>query len=132
MPMPHLFIHQLQAMAKPWGTTLKVQSSPLMSVDHIRVNPWHKCSTHHHEKKSNRFFVLKGTLFVVVIDPVTGTPLRHKLTPQDSLTIPPWVVHRFETEDEPVEALEVYWGDEVLFDDIVRKDEGGKINLVEK
>lgn len=128
--MSHTSPHTMQPLRKLWGTTLKIHASAVMSVDLITVLPYHRCSRHHHEHKANKFFVKTGVLFVIVVDPITHRETRHRLCVNDTLTVAPGVVHWFETAAIAVEAVEVYWGDQVSFDDIVRQDEGGKINVV--
>ena len=117
----------LVAETKVWGTTTKVHGSTTHTVHAIHVEPWMRCSMHHREHRTNKFFVMRGILFVRYIE--SDHPHRVMLQPGTAFVIPLNIVHRFETEAIGADVLEIYWGDPLDDNDIVRQDEGGKFTL---
>lgn len=112
--------------SKIWGLTTNLFSSPYVEVHLIKVNPGGFCSRHIHEKRWNSFYILKGSLDVLIYRKYGDKEFEEKTTLKvgECSDVPPQVEHRFQC-NEYCEALEIYWVDEIEGSDIVRKDNGG-------
>lgn len=125
MTEPQLVPHEI----KVWGKTRLVYADRSVEIHHATVDRRSYCSCHFHRYKYNRFYVLKGELTVHVYDG-DGAPTR----PSRSYTVPagfmfdtnPGHWHRFESGDETLELIEIYWAPDVFSGDIERLDVGGR------
>ena len=86
--------------------------------------PNKRCSWHKHTTQYNQFFVISGRLGVKTVNGLT------EITPKQSFTVPPGVMHEFQTYDEPTIIEEVAY---VKYDeyDIHRKKLGGDLGMVD-
>jgi mannose-6-phosphate isomerase-like protein (cupin superfamily) len=109
---------------KVWGETANIFSKNNVSIHRIEIKSDSWCSTHKHERKYNAFFVESGHISVHVwkndYDLIDITHLKKG----ESTTVKPGEFHKFECHEDSV-VYEIYWT-ELLEDDIVRKDSGGK------
>lgn len=109
---------------KIWGETSLMFSKNNVSIHRIRIDADSWCSTHKHEHKYNMFYVESGEIEVHVwkndYDLVDITTLKDG----ESTTVKPGEFHKFVSIKESI-VYEIYWT-ELLEDDIVRKDSGGK------
>lgn len=124
---------------KAWGTT---ENGEMFGVQcsRITIKLGGFCSCHFHERKSNIFIVIEGILRVITYDRESRDAIEftgnlnvskvpkfityRDLLPSDIITIDAGIAHRFFALTE-CKALEIYLGDDVDPDDIVRFDEGG-------
>ena len=121
---------------KIWGQRTRLYSNGGVEVYLLDVEPVDGkpvvCSTHHHEMKYNRFFVVMGRLGVEHgIGPEADDPLnvaggRWHLNAGDQYTVPPGEVHRF-VVTEKAKIIETTWADAIT-EDIHRQDEGHVID----
>ena len=115
---------------KVWGKTRCIHLSNETLIFHASIERGGYCSRHYHKTRVNDFYVVRGVLTVVIYtDEPTGSETRLTLLAGDKLTIPPNVWHRFEANTGDVELIETYWLMGIDPSDIVRHDEGGKLEL---
>lgn len=114
---------------KIWGETEVLLQTPVAELHRVRAIPRAFCSEHLHHTRWNAFYVVSGTLVVEVV-PVGYTHGeivdRTVLRAGELTAVPPGVLHRFLTEDEPVEMLELYFPAWLGAPDIERRGSGGK------
>lgn len=116
---------------KCWGRVQHVEH-PYTIVSILEVEKGFRCSRHCHEHRFNSFRVVTGSLLIEIFND-DGTP-SHQVRPilirtGEEVTIEPTIYHRFEVR-EPGIIVETYWtvdGTIPSIDDIVRLDEGGKV-----
>lgn len=113
----------MTTFGKVWGATSPLLESPLVQLARINVRPRSRCSRHHHRLKSNAFYCLAGRIEIHVEKTDYGLTDVTVLTAGDFTTVPPGLVHWFQTADEGAELLELYYL-EPLGEDIVRRDSG--------
>ena len=111
---------------KVWGTTESLLRTPFVSVDRLKIVPHAQCSLHCHEHKWNAFIVLSGKLSVAVHKRDYELVDVTHLGPGEMTIVRPGEYHRFQSGAEAVDALELYYPQE-LGEDIVRKDVGGRL-----
>lgn len=117
---------------KVWGTTEVVLANPTVEVHRLVIEPWHRCSLHVHDRKSNAFIVTKGKLYIdVVKNDYELTDTTVLLPGMPAAVAKPGEHHRFRTGEEGCEGFELYYL-EPLADDIRRKGCGGPIPLEER
>lgn len=90
------------------------------------------CSIHYHKRKTETFHVLRGKLQLEVyyqygdlVSYEVKLNMKLELLPGQSVTIPPFVPHRFWTRDEVAEFIEVSTTD--YLDDSYRLVQAGPI-----
>lgn len=112
---------------KAWGHTRVLLQRPTIEMHRMSIAPNYRCSMHKHCHKWNAFLVISGTLTIFVRK--NDYPLEDKtrLGPGEIMEVAPGEFHRFESGEDPVDALELYYL-EPLSDDIVREDCGGAVN----
>jgi len=111
--------------SKIWGTTQCIYTDAYCEVHYLQINVGGYCSKHKHEKKWNRFFVIKGKLKITVYqDHCEDVTI---LTSDMFTDIPDNVYHRFEALEDTL-CNEIYWVDKINSNDIVREDHGGNCN----
>lgn len=106
---------------KVWGVTYHLFENPNTEVHYIQVKKGGYSSRHHHVTKYNKFFVISGRLKITIFQ---GGISETILNEGESIDIPLSIDHKFEAL-ENTQAIEVYWGDQIKKEDIIRKDEGG-------
>ena len=115
---------------KVWGRTRCLSQSPLMSIHELILeNSGSFCSIHHHLKRHNHFYVLSGSVSVVVRE--GGRDVVYTMSQGASLIVPAGMLHQFQVISKAL-LLEVYTpetGCEVEANDIVRKHEGGLVGV---
>lgn len=112
---------------KAWGLTRCTHLSDNTLVFHASVVAGGYCSEHYHMFRYNDFYVLSGTLLVIVFDKSDGqVSTEYALEAGQRMTVPPGIWHYF-LAVTPVELLETYWLDaaKIAPDDIVRRSIGG-------
>lgn len=110
---------------KVWGWTRKIFESPYVQVNMIMVNPSRFCSEHKHEHKYNAFFILDGILDIKVWKNDYELVDLTVANQYDMITVSPGEFHKFENNSEKiVEALEIYWVENIATD-IIRRVCGG-------
>jgi len=108
--------------SKFWGTTQCIYVGPLSETHYLKINNGGFCSEHEHEHKWNRFFLISGSLKVIIYrDDGEDVTI---LGPGQFTDVPPGVFHKFEALDA-CECLEVYWVDQLQSGDIQRRTVGG-------
>lgn len=115
----------MSILGKVWGSTEKLEATPLFEAHRLVIKPNHECSLHVHRRKFNAFLVIKGKLFIDVVKndyPLTDTT---ELKAGQMTTVKPGEHHRFRTGRESCECVEFYYPD-ILGEDIERKGHGGK------
>ena len=116
---------------KIWGTTERLLSEPNCEVHRLSIKPGFRCSHHKHHGKANFFLVMRGHLFIDVWRTDDQGFDEISLGPEEAMTVPAGVAHRFRTGDQPCEALEIYYH-EPLAEDIERFDQGGRVDIAER
>lgn len=111
---------------KVWGETRVLLATPAVEIHALRILPDAHCSLHRHQSKWNAFLVRSGRLLVEVHQPDTGLVDVTELGPGDVATVAPGLWHRFRTESEYVECLEVYYPASLGAPDIERRNAGGR------
>jgi mannose-6-phosphate isomerase-like protein (cupin superfamily) len=114
---------------KIWGTTECLMPAPNCEVHKLKIKAHHRCSHHRHHGKANFFYVESGHLYIDVWRADDQGFDALLLRAGEALTVPAGVAHRFRTDDEPCEALEIYYH-EPLAEDIERFDQGGPVDTV--
>lgn len=109
---------------KVWGTTHCLFDGASTQVYYLEAKKGGYSSRHHHLTKYNKFFVVSGSLKIIVFREKELTPEETILVEGQSVDVPPLLDHKFEALED-TRAIEVYWGDQLQKEDIVRKDEGG-------
>lgn len=116
---------------KNWGRVRHDFSNEHYSTSHLEVIPGQRSSIHYHESRYNTFQVVDAQIIVETFEsPVAGsteTPViidSILLGPLQTACIKPLVWHRFRTLRRGT-IFELYFGDDVRLDDIVRHGVGG-------
>ncbi|MEM7424576.1 MAG: mannose-1-phosphate guanylyltransferase/mannose-6-phosphate isomerase [Pseudomonadota bacterium] len=103
---------------RPWGRFDSIDRGEHHQVKRIRVHPGGRLSLQYHHHRSEHWVVVSGTAQVTVGDNVMA------LGPCEQVFIPQGEVHRLENlGSEPVEIIEVQYGDYLGEDDIVRVED---------
>lgn len=111
---------------KVWGVAHHLFENPNTEVHYIQAKKGGYSSRHHHVTKHNKFFVISGRLKITIFQNSADISNETILSEGESIDIPPVLDHKFEAMED-TQAIEVYWGDQLEKEDIVRKDEGGLI-----
>ena len=111
---------------KLWGETRCVHKDVTHEVWHASPRAGGFSSRHYHERKPNKFYVVKGEIIVLVYrDGSRSEYDPFVLRAGNQLTVPEGVWHRFKAVRDS-ELIEVYWVELKPGADIVRSDEGGQ------
>ena len=113
---------------KVWGSTALLLATPTVEIHALRVLPNAFCSLHRHLHRWNAFVGTMGRLFVEVHQADYDLVDVTEVTPGVLMTVKPGLLHRFRTESEGAECLEVYYPSALGHADIERKGVGGRIN----
>lgn len=109
---------------KIWGETSTLMVTPSIEIHRIKVKPYAQCSLHEHQFKNNTFIILKGRLLIDVHKNDYDLIDTTELLEGNVFTAGPGEYHRFRSEAEGAEALEVYHIAPLSPTDIIRKDAG--------
>lgn len=74
---------------------------PSVGFDHVRISQGSSLSPHQHEFSASFIYILEGTAIVTLADQT------YRVSPGDTLYIPPGVNHGFRTPDSDVVLLSV-------------------------
>ncbi len=109
---------------RPWGSFTNLLEANGYKVKKIVVNPGQKLSLQYHKHRSEHWTVVKGRAKVTLIENVVT------YNESEMVYIPVLAKHRVENcESEPLELIEVQYGDYLGEDDIVRiEDQYGRAN----
>lgn len=103
---------------RPWGRFDSIDRGANHQVKRISVKPGGRLSLQYHHHRSEHWVVVAGTAQVTVGENVMA------LGPCEQVFIPQGEVHRLENlGTEPVEIIEVQYGDYLGEDDIVRVED---------
>jgi mannose-6-phosphate isomerase len=108
----------MHSETRPWGTFHVLDEQPGFKVKRITVAPGGRLSLQSHQHRSEHWTVVNGEATVTVGSAVTG------LRRGQYADIPLGAKHRLENlGSEPVEIIEVQFGDYLGEDDIIRYDD---------
>jgi len=103
---------------RPWGWYEVLGRGSSHQVKHILVRPGGRLSLQSHRHRAEHWVVVRGHPLVTV-----GEEMR-QLAPLDHVFVPLGAVHRLENfGQEPVEIIEVQYGDYLGEDDIIRLED---------
>ncbi len=112
---------------RPWGWYINIDGDDYSGykVKKISVNPGKRLSLQSHQKRSEHWFIVKGTIKVRI-----GNDF-HILNENQSAYIPTGVLHRIENiTDNVAEIIEVQMGMYLGEDDIERfEDDFGRVKI---
>lgn len=111
---------------KVWGTTTLLLKTPLIEIHKLEILPNCECSMHKHNYKWNAFYIISGKLKIEVKKNKYNLVDITEIDKGQFTTVQPGEFHKFISGEEPVEALEIYYPEE-LSEDIIREGVGGKI-----
>ncbi len=106
-----------------WGERIVLFESDSCLVTFLKLEPWKRCSWHHHKSQYNRFFVTEGELGVKTDKGYTSV-----LTRGQSMTVDPGVKHEFQTYSKETEIVEIAYTKR-LEGDIIRESLGGDLDI---
>lgn len=86
---------------KVWGIRDRAHLSIQCEIDILTLLPNSNCSIHYHKKKSNKFIVIEGEVYIK-----TGFG-EIKLEKGDRLTVEPPLIHQFRTKTKSAILLEI-------------------------
>ncbi|HJP07629.1 MAG: mannose-1-phosphate guanylyltransferase/mannose-6-phosphate isomerase [Proteobacteria bacterium] len=110
--------HQHRRVYRPWGSFDSIDQGARFQVKRIVVDPGKKLSLQRHQHRAEHWVVVHGRAQVTVGDDV------FILEENQSAYIPRGAVHRLEnSEDSPLEIIEVQSGDYLGEDDIERLED---------
>jgi mannose-6-phosphate isomerase-like protein (cupin superfamily) len=112
---------------KVWGETEVMLANSLIEVHRLSVVPNAFCSLHRHATRWNVFYVVKGRLLVEVRPRGYDLLDTTDLGPGQMMLVAPGLWHRFRTEAEGADCLEVYYPDVLGHEDIERQGCGGLV-----
>ena len=110
---------------KVWGETSVLLSTPTVEVHALRILPNAHCSLHRHVGRWNAFVVTKGRVLIEVHQEDYNLVDVTEAVPGTLTTVRPGLWHRFRTEAEGAECLEIYYPPSLGASDIERRDVGG-------
>jgi mannose-6-phosphate isomerase len=103
---------------RPWGEFHVLHEDAGCKVKRIVVRPTGRLSLQSHAHRAEHWTVVRGTATVTVGEQAV------ELAPMESIDIPKGARHRLENfGTEPLEIIEVQFGDYLGEDDIVRYDD---------
>lgn len=112
--------------SKFWGHTQCIFIGPISETHYLHINSGGYCSEHRHLHKWNRFFIIKGSLKIIIYR--DGGKDETILGPGQFTDVPPGDFHKFEALED-CECLEIYWIDQLETDDIERRTIGGMTEI---
>jgi mannose-6-phosphate isomerase-like protein (cupin superfamily) len=109
---------EMYSETRPWGSFHILDEGQGFKVKRIAVNPGGRLSLQSHKQRGEHWTVVTGTATVTVGDRVVD------LVRAESIDIPKGEKHRLENfGTEPIEIIEVQFGDYLGEDDIVRYED---------
>jgi mannose-6-phosphate isomerase-like protein (cupin superfamily) len=103
---------------RPWGSFHVLDEQPGFKVKRIVVIPGGRLSLQNHKHRGEHWTVVRGVVTATVNDTV------FELSTQESIDVPRGAKHRLENfGKEPVEIIEIQFGDYLGEDDIVRYED---------
>lgn len=111
------------SVSRPWGHFENIEHGEHHRVKHVTVEPGNALSLHYHHHRVEHWILVRGLATVTVENRVMA------LGPCQQVFIPQGARHRLENlTDEPVEIIEIQYGDYLGDDDVVRvEDDYGRI-----
>ena len=105
---------------KVWGIRDRAHLSSQCEIDILTLLPNSNCSIHYHKKKTNKFIVIEGVVYIK-----TGFG-EIKLEKEDRVTVESLLLHQFKTKNKPAILLEISFVTKGKIDnkDIIRKKQG--------
>lgn len=85
-----------------WGTRTRIFNWDGGLVTFLELDPFQRCSYHHHKQAYNLFYVISGCLGVR-----TDKGYLSKLSKGQMFTVEPDIRHEFQTYEEPTLIVEV-------------------------
>jgi mannose-6-phosphate isomerase len=112
----------VERVERPWGWYETVSALPGNKIKRIRVHPGQQISLQKHYQRAEHWVVVMGTARVTIGE------RQFDLQPREACDIALGQVHRLANRtDEPVEIIELQFGDDLSDDDIVRlQDDYGR------
>lgn len=108
-------LETIERIERPWGWYETVSEAPGNKVKRIRVLPGQRISLQKHHQRAEHWVVVEGTASITIGE------RQFDLQPGEACDIARGQVHRLANRtDEPVEIIEVQFGDELSEGDIVR------------
>jgi len=90
-----------QIIEKPWGREEVIEVNHNYMVKKLTMFAGHRCSLQFHKMKRETIYVLSGLLNIT--QGTTQDTLVDKLyRAGDTITIPPWIIHRMEGVEDSV------------------------------
>jgi len=116
-------VEHIPELVKFWGTNRCIYSENNFEVHHAQIVEGGFSSKHHHVHKVNNFYIVSGTLKVILFDKDGKEVHTVVLGTNTNFSVPAGVEHKFEAVTD-VDLIEIYWAN-LNPDDIVRADLGG-------
>jgi cytidyltransferase-like protein len=105
---------------RPWGYYRVLYETPNTKVKELTVNPGQTLSMQKHEFRNEYWHVVEGQ--GVVYEERPNSAARKDLFKHSHVNIPSTVWHRLANEsDQPLQIVEVQWGQKCVEEDIERK-----------
>lgn len=113
----------MKEVKRNWGTYKVLHSADTYRVKLLTIDPASALSNQYHNHRSETWKVVKGRVILQLYNPARDKKMYEViLNDGDVHTIEVGCWHRaINPTDEPVEVIEVWTGDELSEDDIVRK-----------
>lgn len=111
----------MSSIKKIWGNLNNIFSNDKCKIDVLYLDANTGCSIHYHERKINRFFLIKGSVKI-------KTDLGDKLLKKGEIfDVCPPLIHQFIALKDSV-LIEIAFTEDELLEksDIIRKIQGGK------
>lgn len=109
---------------KIWGWSAPLLTVSGVQIERIFIKKGGYCSVHAHIHRYNAFFMIDGQMEVDVWKNDYNLCDKTVLKQNDLTIVKPNEYHRFFALSD-VNALEIYWTDPAVSEDIVRKLSGG-------
>lgn len=111
-------VETIERTERPWGWYETVSEAPGNKVKRIRVHPGQQLSLQKHHQRAEHWVVVLGTARITI------GQRQFDMQPGEACDIAKGQVHRLANQtDEPVEIVEVQFGDYLGEDDIVRLED---------
>lgn len=111
-------IETIERIERPWGWYETVSAAPGNKIKRIRVQPSQRLSLQKHHQRAEHWVVVAGTASITIGE------RQFDLQPGEACDIARGQVHRLANRtDEPVEIVEVQFGDYLAEDDINRLED---------
>ncbi len=94
-------MEKMTVIEKPWGSEELIEINNKYVVKRLTMLAGHRCSLQYHRLKHETIYVLSGVLKISrgnSIDSLSCGVFRAG----DSITIPPWIIHRMEGIEDAI------------------------------